>query len=981
MSAKGMKKLILCLLFPILTYAAPPAMQFSLDVQDPTDWPRGFVIRQATTPRIDFRLVEQGSAYTNIVGATAVFHYYKDRDDGTIQVTSSDVTAEDGILHLDFTAIESNTNGAFKAELIVTLADGSLIQWGRGRIEIEKSVATGVTPASTDSTRTYANIDTFVGVEAYGPYRAGTNVTFSTNADGSVDINGGAGGGGSGDLTEVQVSGGLLTVATGTGPIPVVGLTAASVNSAETDPNAVLLTTAQTIAGSKTFNSPIIGSGANLTSLNATELDSGTIPLARIVDLTSNEVAAATDTAYRNVAETDPLAGTEYVGTALVAKGQTGDARGTTAVDLQLSRAASTQVASGTYASLTGGEDNTASGNWSTVVGGSGNTASGTQSTVISGADNVASGTLSTILGGANNEATALYAMASGRKSKAVHVGARVFSDQENADFTSTAQDQFLIRAAGNVGINTNAPSTALEVFGTATATAFSGDGANLTDLNATQLTSGTVANTRLGDIKIANSTGVLTGGVLSIGAGTNTYSISDGTGVIVDENGLLTSVSWTGKSNIVPTNLGSALLTWVSIDSGGNVSEHIIPCDANMKRSQVCLGVVVHVNLSTVDAVNNEQVIAYNPMSSLYDLASAIGFMNISGNVFSPNGANLNFDKTIGDIFATGSNYPNDANDPHVKSLPALTALTFQYRFSDGSNGTTGAPIDPDNLDDGAGGLNAVANNKWSVQRIYSFISNNVKLQRGVSDYSDKASAIAGISSEPFITEPSIEANGLLRGWLVVKKGATDLSDSGVAEFIPAGKFGGGSGGTGGGGGSPPATNTTTLTMTNLVAFPAGLSIGGVAVTNIVTNWHGFFAYKTTSTSVAGNGNYTTVIYDAERSDNYGLYDTTTGYFRPDQTGLWQVNTFGFSATAAGGTGNWLASALRRVSDNNNMGMPISLFTVGTSEPSINAGVITVYLVSGVDYYMRWYNADTASFSMQSGEERQFFSAEFLSP
>ena len=338
-------------------------------------------------------------------------------------------------------------------------------------------------------------------------------------------------------------------------------------------------------------------------------------------------------------------------------------------------------------------------------------------------------------------------------------------------------------------------------------ATNFIGSGASLTDLNADEITSGTVANTRLGDIKVANSTGVLTGGVLSIGAGTNTYSISDGTGVIVDENGLLTSVSWSGKTDIVPTNLGSALLTWVSIDSGGNVSEHIVPCDANMKRSQICLGVIVHVNLSTVDAVNNEQVIAYNPMSSVYDLASAIGFMNISGNVFSPNGANLNFDKTIGDIFATGSNYPNDANDPHVKSLPALTALTFQYRFSDGSNGTTGTPIDPDNLDDGAGGLTAVGNNKWSVQRIYSFISNNVKLQRGVSDYSDKSSAFAGLFSEPFITEPSIEANGLLRGWLVVKKGATDLSDSAEAEFIPAGKFGGGGGGTGGGGGGSGTT------------------------------------------------------------------------------------------------------------------------------------------------------------------------------
>ena len=43
----------------------------------------------------------------------------------------------------------------------------------------------------------------------------------------------GGGSGGSGDLTAVQVSGSILTVASGTGPIPVVGLTTAAVQSAQ----------------------------------------------------------------------------------------------------------------------------------------------------------------------------------------------------------------------------------------------------------------------------------------------------------------------------------------------------------------------------------------------------------------------------------------------------------------------------------------------------------------------------------------------------------------------------------------------------------------------------------------------------------------------------------------------------------------------------------------------------------------------------
>jgi hypothetical protein len=192
---------------------------------------------------------------------------------------------------------------------------------------------------------------------------------------------------------------------------------------------------------------------------------------------------------------------------------------------------------------------------------------------------------------------------------------------------------------------------------------------------------------------------------------------------------------------------------------------------------------------------------VAFNPHATAHDLAASLGFINVSGNVFSANGANLNLNKSAGEIFYTGANYDTSSTNPHVKTLPVLSALTFQYRFSDGSNGVTGTAIDPDNLDDGAGGLTAVGTNRFSIQRITSFISNNVKIQRGVADYANLEAAIAGISSEAFVTEPSLK-NGLLRGWLIVKRGCSDLSDTSEAQFISAGKLGevGGGGGSGAG-------------------------------------------------------------------------------------------------------------------------------------------------------------------------------------
>ncbi|GIV23957.1 MAG: hypothetical protein KatS3mg025_1616 [Bacteroidia bacterium] len=69
-----------------------------------------------------------------------------------------------------------------------------------------------------------------------------------------------------------------------------------------------------------------------------------------------------------------------------------GNTRGLHAVDLQSSRSANTQVASGAYSVISGGRDNTASSGYSTVSGGYQNTATGNFSTVAGGYQNQASG-------------------------------------------------------------------------------------------------------------------------------------------------------------------------------------------------------------------------------------------------------------------------------------------------------------------------------------------------------------------------------------------------------------------------------------------------------------------------------------------------------------------------------------------------------------------------------------------------------------
>ncbi len=79
-----------------------------------------------------------------------------------------------------------------------------------------------------------------------------------------------------------------------------------------------------------------------------------------------------------------------------------GNARGNGATDLQTARIAATQVASGLYAAITGGRENTASGAYS-VASGNSNTALGDFSAVVGGSSNTVTAQLGFVGGGDDN--------------------------------------------------------------------------------------------------------------------------------------------------------------------------------------------------------------------------------------------------------------------------------------------------------------------------------------------------------------------------------------------------------------------------------------------------------------------------------------------------------------------------------------------------------------------------------------------------
>ena len=104
------------------------------------------------------------------------------------------------------------------------------------------------------------------------------------------------------------------------------------------------------------------------------------------------------------------------------------------------------------------------------ISGATNNTATGTNSFVGGGGGNIASGSAGFVAGGVNNTASGIRSFAAGNRAKAIHTNTFVWADSTSADFSSTGQNQFLIRANGGVGIGVNAPEDALHIKGRSSA-------------------------------------------------------------------------------------------------------------------------------------------------------------------------------------------------------------------------------------------------------------------------------------------------------------------------------------------------------------------------------------------------------------------------------------------------------------------------------------------------------------------------------
>jgi FtsZ-binding cell division protein ZapB len=184
---------------------------------------------------------------------------------------------------------------------------------------------------------------------------------------------------------------------------------------------------------------------------------------------------------------------------------------------------------------------------------------------LVGGLWNTNGASYSVVPGGDQNFAGGTNSFAAGHRAKANYAGDFVWADSQDADFNSTVNNQFLIRAANGVGINKANPASALDVNGTVTATSFVGNGSGLTSLNAASLGTSSINNNQLvnNSVTVSAGTGLSGGGAVALGGSVtlnNSGVLSVGaSGPLASSGGQNPQITLTGIVSIANGGLGFA--------------------------------------------------------------------------------------------------------------------------------------------------------------------------------------------------------------------------------------------------------------------------------------------------------------------------------------------------------------------------------------------------------------------------------------
>jgi hypothetical protein len=344
-------------------------------------------------------------------------------------------------------------------------------------------------------------------------------------------------------------------------------------------------------------------------------------------------------------------------------------------------------------------------------------------------------------------------------------------------------------------------------------------------DLYFTQNGQGYANTTRLRWLEGNLYTGLLHGGFITTQSST-VYQVSSGSGVIVNLNASIPNdpypivqyLNWPNLSSSIASLSASYDQQFVAINSSAQIFAQGIPYNDGDYNTKIPIGIVIHQNHSTINAVQTFPSVGYGWKQRSYDFIKAFGPLKISGYTLQAS-SSLGLLLNGGVAWVDGRNYTIDPNNPsYINEAVGIGTSKIYYYYQSGSefnyltNNGAGYTQVTASLYSNNGVLTALSNNnKWSIQRVYYFPNSATKalyVYYGNAQYDTYTDALAGIQNEAFLEAPNTLANAIFVGYMLLQKTAnftTTPGPTGTWEFRSAGLFrgiSGGSGGSGGGGG-----------------------------------------------------------------------------------------------------------------------------------------------------------------------------------
>lgn len=306
-----------------------------------------------------------------------------------------------------------------------------------------------------------------------------------------------------------------------------------------------------------------------------------------------------------------------------------------------------------------------------------------------------------------------------------------------------------------------------------------------------------------------ANITGILTGGTLTINGSDNTkLDVEAGTGIMVNmtdrDNPVVEIISWSGAT--ISPNLSGIRSKWIGIQkTAPGVGSILVQTNFTQTelRSIIALGKCWGNGTDVITGRGNYKAGAFSFGKSMQDIAYAIGSINIAGNSFFPTASgSMKLSRTAGESFRFAANYTIEEISPNISSSTAASGISsYNYHIQDQLYTNSESNIDP-NYYDLDGTKTAVPADKWTVQRVYYFpVSNTVHITYDQHYHDSYAEAYDDLGNDHPVLNTSILEGSILRAFLIIKQGCSDLADTTQVKIIEASSIGAGGGGTTGGG------------------------------------------------------------------------------------------------------------------------------------------------------------------------------------